>query len=500
MIFVTANQATATKRRVYFQLVDATDGFTPETGEASGQPQISTDGAAWTDTGIGTLVSIGNGRYYAELTQTAVQTAGVVIETRYQSANTAECPGDSVQVVAIDLNNADSLGLGNLNTTISSRSTLAASDILATPANKLATDGSGNVSLPAAYNAAKTAAQAGDKMDLVNAPNATAVTAIQSGLATSSNVSTAETNIKNYGDTHWQTATGFATPTNVISAVSSIESYGDSNWATATGFATSTDVSNARDHIENHGDNNWATANITGLATATDVDDAKDAIVLHGDNNWTGGGGGSYPSVNDIAAGILATPQNKLATDGSGNVSIAAGTVSAIQSGLATSANVSTVETNIKNYGDGKWSTADLTGLATSTNVDDAKDDIINHGDSNWTGGGGGNPVLNELATMIEDVNGARFTEHALEKSPSGIDNFAGAISWTATIQDTGSNPLPSVLVYLTALNSSTAPRTKQQYTDSNGNVTFMLQAGDYYMWRYRADLSFPNPVQVTVS
>lgn len=34
------------------------------------------------------------------------------------------------------------------------------------------------------YDAAKTAAQAGDEMDLVDAPNATAITAIQDGLAT----------------------------------------------------------------------------------------------------------------------------------------------------------------------------------------------------------------------------------------------------------------------------------------------------------------------------
>lgn len=38
--------------------------------------------------------------------------------------------------------------------------------------------------LTSAYDAAKTAAQAGDQMDLVNAPNATAVTAIQNGLST----------------------------------------------------------------------------------------------------------------------------------------------------------------------------------------------------------------------------------------------------------------------------------------------------------------------------
>ena len=42
------------------------------------------------------------------------------------------------------------------------------------------------MTLTAAYEAAKTAAQAGDEMDLVDAPNTTAITAIQSGLATES--------------------------------------------------------------------------------------------------------------------------------------------------------------------------------------------------------------------------------------------------------------------------------------------------------------------------
>lgn len=111
---VHANEATAAQRRVYFHLVDATDGITPETGEAGGQPQISTNGGAWTDTGIGTLTAIGNGRYYADLTQTAVATAGDRIETRYKSAATAESPGDSIHVVAFDPHDADDLGLTNL--------------------------------------------------------------------------------------------------------------------------------------------------------------------------------------------------------------------------------------------------------------------------------------------------------------------------------------------------------------------------------------------------
>lgn len=99
---IKASQATAAKRRVYFDLRSASDGITPATDEAGGQPQISVDGAAFTNTGIGTLTAIGNGRYYAELTQLILATSGQVIETRYKSDNTAESPGDSVQVVGFD--------------------------------------------------------------------------------------------------------------------------------------------------------------------------------------------------------------------------------------------------------------------------------------------------------------------------------------------------------------------------------------------------------------
>jgi len=124
---VLANTATAAYRRCYFHLV-GTDGITAATSEAAGQPQISTNGGAWTNTGIGTLTAIGNGRYYADITQSAVATAGDVIETRYKSASTAECPGDVFQVVAFNPNDAAALGLTNLDAAISTRSTYAGGD------------------------------------------------------------------------------------------------------------------------------------------------------------------------------------------------------------------------------------------------------------------------------------------------------------------------------------------------------------------------------------
>lgn len=139
---VLANTATAAYRRVYFDLRQS-DGLTPATSEAGGQPQISTDGGAWTDTGIGTLTSIGQGRYYADLTQTAVLTAGTMIETRYKSSNTIECPGDSIHVVAF--NPHDSVRIGITALPNAAATTSGGLPTVGTGSNQISLDGSGNV-------------------------------------------------------------------------------------------------------------------------------------------------------------------------------------------------------------------------------------------------------------------------------------------------------------------------------------------------------------------
>jgi hypothetical protein len=98
---VMAGEAVASRRRVYFFLV-GTDGMTPATGEAGGQPQASVDGGAWSGALIGTLSHVGHGRYHADLASAAVASAGSVVETRYKSAATLECPGDTAVVVGHD--------------------------------------------------------------------------------------------------------------------------------------------------------------------------------------------------------------------------------------------------------------------------------------------------------------------------------------------------------------------------------------------------------------
>jgi len=99
MLYVKPGETASEKLRVYFQLY-RTDGVTAATTEGGGQPEISVNGAAWTANGISTLTHIGNGRYYAAIQASTVAslTPGSRIETRYKSANTCECQGDSVLI------------------------------------------------------------------------------------------------------------------------------------------------------------------------------------------------------------------------------------------------------------------------------------------------------------------------------------------------------------------------------------------------------------------
>src|SRR5688572_4453002 len=82
------NEPVGQRRRFPVYLVDATDGITPETGEAGGQPQVSKNGGAFVNT-AGLLVAVGNGAYYVELTAVELDSLGSVT-VRYKSAATAE--------------------------------------------------------------------------------------------------------------------------------------------------------------------------------------------------------------------------------------------------------------------------------------------------------------------------------------------------------------------------------------------------------------------------
>lgn len=133
-------ESTASQRRIFLSLVDATDGLTPETGEGSGQPQLSKNGAAFANTSA-TLIHVGSGRYYVELSASELDTLGV-LTVRYKSANTAECQA-SAQVVSWDPYDSVRLGLTSLPN--AAAATAGGLPTVGTGAGQVNVDGAGNV-------------------------------------------------------------------------------------------------------------------------------------------------------------------------------------------------------------------------------------------------------------------------------------------------------------------------------------------------------------------
>lgn len=75
------SEATAARRRVVFRLVDATDGFTPETAvdlTAAADVQVSKNGGAFANRLGAAPTEIGAGQYYYELTAAECDTEGML--------------------------------------------------------------------------------------------------------------------------------------------------------------------------------------------------------------------------------------------------------------------------------------------------------------------------------------------------------------------------------------------------------------------------------------
>ena len=112
--------ATAAKRTIIFRAVDATDGFTAETGLSwgAGDIKISKNGAAEANH-AGTVTELGGGLYKYEFALAEVDTAGVL---SFRTNKAGVRPTSFThQVVGFDPANATSLGLANVDAAISSR-------------------------------------------------------------------------------------------------------------------------------------------------------------------------------------------------------------------------------------------------------------------------------------------------------------------------------------------------------------------------------------------
>lgn len=76
----------------------------------------------------------------------------------------------------------------------------------------------------------------------------------------------------------------------------------------------------------------------------------------------------------------------------------------------------------------------------------------------------------------------------------------AGALSCTWTQKDDDENPMDNVQVWITTDDAGANVVAGAIITDAQGEVSFMLDAGTYYVWREKSGYNFTNPQTWSVS
>lgn len=109
MFYVKLSESTAARKRVPIYLVDAANGYTPETGVTSPTIEVSKNGAAQAS-GTGTFTEIGDGAYYYEFASGEIDTLGWV-NLRVVKSGTSREYQTIVHITAFDAYDAVRLGL-----------------------------------------------------------------------------------------------------------------------------------------------------------------------------------------------------------------------------------------------------------------------------------------------------------------------------------------------------------------------------------------------------
>lgn len=130
MFQIKQSEGTAARRRIPVLMVDATDGYTGETGVTSPTIYISKNGTV--AVGAGTFAELNGtnmpGQYYYEFTTGEVDTLGYIQFYAIKSG-TSRAYHAIVQINAYDVMDSTSLGISRIDAAISSRSTLTAANV-----------------------------------------------------------------------------------------------------------------------------------------------------------------------------------------------------------------------------------------------------------------------------------------------------------------------------------------------------------------------------------
>lgn len=204
MFQILKDQSTADRRRIPILFVDASDGYTPETGVTSPTINISKNGGPFA-AGAGTFTQIDAtnlpGHYYYQFTTGEIDTLGYISFYAIKSGTTRSYNA-VVQVMAYDEFSATNLGLSNLDATVSSRSTLTAANVntevdTALSDVGLTTTVTGRIDASVSSRSTLTAAQVNTEVDtaLADVGLTTTVTGrIDTNIGSRSTLTTAQVN------------------------------------------------------------------------------------------------------------------------------------------------------------------------------------------------------------------------------------------------------------------------------------------------------------------
>jgi hypothetical protein len=120
--------------------------------------------------------------------------------------------------------------------------------------------------------------------------------------------------------------------------------------------------------------------------------------------------------------------------------------------------------------------------------------------------GGGSGASAGECADAVWDEMQNAHTDAGafgkyLDTEVSGVGGVgSGALSCTWTQKDDVDQPMDNVQIWLTTDEAGTNIIAGTRLTNASGEVTFMLDAGTYYVWREKGGYNFTNPQTWIVS
>lgn len=253
------------------------------------------------------------------------------------------------------------------------------------------------------------------------------------------------------------------------------------------------------------GSNAATTANITGNLTGNVTGSVGSVTGAVG--SVTGNVGGNVTG----SVGSLTTNNDKT------GYALSAGGVTAVQSGLATSAALATVQADTDDIqtrlpaalSGGRMdsvvnamATGVVTAAAVATNAIDADAlaaDAVTEIAAGVSVGSAPTAAQNAAAVWNEAIAGhlSAGTTGAKLNGLSGASG-SGAITHVITVTS-GGNPVDGALVWVTT-DSAGANVVASGFTDALGHVTVFLDAGTYYQWAQRGGINFANGQSAVVA